>query len=386
MTTKAVLQRKPQPGATFRPLPAIRETLAESGQPLPSALRASAEARLGHDFGRVRIHAGPEAARSATAVQAAAYTVGNDVVFGAGRFAPETPAGERLLVHELAHVVQQGGPATRPATLAVEPHHSPAEREADRVTDAVLSGRPAPRIEQRPAAPAVQRSWLGDAIGGVLGAVGGALLGFAMGGVAGAIVGGIAGAVGGVMLGDKLTEQSRSLTDDEKDFARDIFRDTVDYSKITITRDSVYSLGAPRTIGNTIYLKSDWGHFDGDTLDLTEAGKTVLIHEMSHVWQYQNGGLAYIPSSLLSQLAGTLKGRGAKSAYYWREAHAAGLPWHKWNAEQQAQAIEDYNGLLRKSKANDPTLTVEEVAELALLTGYMDNVWKRLGAPGSSTR
>jgi hypothetical protein len=168
--------------------------------------------------------------------------------------------------------------------------------------------------------------------------------------------------------------------------ARDIVRDTVDYSKITITRDSVYSLGAPRTIGNTIYLKSDWGHFDGDTLELTEAGKTVLIHEMSHVWQYQNGGLAYIPSSLLSQLAGTLKGRGAKSAYYWREAHAAGLPWNKWNAEQQAQAIEDYNGLLRKSKANDPTLTVEDVAELAILTGYMDNVWKRLGAPGSSTR
>ena len=55
------------------------------------------------------------------------------------------------------------------------------------------------------------------------------------------------------------------------------------------------STGAPKTLGNVIHLRSDWGHFVGDTLDLTEEGRLTLIHEMGHVWQYQNGGLAHIP-------------------------------------------------------------------------------------------
>ncbi len=63
----------------------------------------------GFDFSRVRIHTGAQAARSAQAVQALAYTVGRDVVFGAGAYAPGTPAGRRILAHELTHVAQQAG-------------------------------------------------------------------------------------------------------------------------------------------------------------------------------------------------------------------------------------------------------------------------------------
>jgi hypothetical protein len=89
--------------------PVVSEVLSSAGRPLDAGTRAFMEPRFGHDFSRVRVHAGARAAESARAVGAAAYTVGERVVFGAGRYAPETEAGGRLLAHELAHVVQQGG-------------------------------------------------------------------------------------------------------------------------------------------------------------------------------------------------------------------------------------------------------------------------------------
>jgi hypothetical protein len=66
------------------------------------------EPRFGHDFSGVRVHTDAKATESAQAVQARAYTAGRNVVFGAGEFAPGTHEGQRLLGHELAHVVQQG--------------------------------------------------------------------------------------------------------------------------------------------------------------------------------------------------------------------------------------------------------------------------------------
>ena len=75
----------------------------------PSDATAPAAAQSRHDFGQVRIHTGSTAAESARAIGARAYTVGHDIVFGAGEYAPHTGTGRRLLAHELTHVVQQGG-------------------------------------------------------------------------------------------------------------------------------------------------------------------------------------------------------------------------------------------------------------------------------------
>lgn len=83
------------------------EELRGTGQPLPQSVRAFFEPRLGHDFGRVRVHTDARAAKTARALQAQAYTIERDVVFAAGQYAPETTAGRQLLAHELAHVVQQ---------------------------------------------------------------------------------------------------------------------------------------------------------------------------------------------------------------------------------------------------------------------------------------
>jgi hypothetical protein len=89
--------------------PIVHEVLRSPGQPLDPATRAFMEPRFGYDFSQVRVHYGATAERSARDVNANAYTVGRDIVFGAGRFAPGTHAGRRLLAHELTHVVQQGG-------------------------------------------------------------------------------------------------------------------------------------------------------------------------------------------------------------------------------------------------------------------------------------
>jgi hypothetical protein len=89
--------------------PVVHHVLASPGRPLAPGTRAFMESRFGADFGGVRVHDDARAAESARAVDAHAYTVGRDVVFGSGRYAPGTPRGDRLLAHELAHVVQQSG-------------------------------------------------------------------------------------------------------------------------------------------------------------------------------------------------------------------------------------------------------------------------------------
>ncbi|HEX6940370.1 MAG TPA: DUF4157 domain-containing protein [Longimicrobiales bacterium] len=83
--------------------PIVHAVLAAPGRPLDPGTRDAMERRFGH----VRVHTDGRAAESARAVDAVAYTVGRDVVFGAGRYAPDTARGRRLLAHELAHVVQQ---------------------------------------------------------------------------------------------------------------------------------------------------------------------------------------------------------------------------------------------------------------------------------------
>ena len=87
--------------------PIVRKVVSTPGLPLERSTREDMESRFGHDFGRVRVHRDAQAAESARAVNAAAYTLGSDVVFGAGHYAPNTTAGRRLLAHELAHVLQQ---------------------------------------------------------------------------------------------------------------------------------------------------------------------------------------------------------------------------------------------------------------------------------------
>jgi hypothetical protein len=133
------LQRAAVNSAPANSVPAIvHDVLSSLGQPLDAGTRAFMEPRFGHDFSQVRVHTDDKAVKSAQAVNALAYTVGRDVVFGAAQYVPGTMEGRRLLAHELTHVVQQGSqPATLHQSLTTGPVDSPLEREADLVANAV---------------------------------------------------------------------------------------------------------------------------------------------------------------------------------------------------------------------------------------------------------
>ncbi len=81
---------------------------AADGARLPDELRAALEPRFGADLGGVRVHTGTRADQLSNALNASAFTTGRDVFFRHGTYAPGSPAGQQLLAHELAHVVQQG--------------------------------------------------------------------------------------------------------------------------------------------------------------------------------------------------------------------------------------------------------------------------------------
>ena len=99
----------------------VEDTLRGGGRPLDVATRNYFEPRFGHDFSGVRVHSGGRAGESAKAVNALAYTVGRDIVFGERSFAPQAESGRRLLAHELSHVVQQtGGATSHPAQPTVQ--------------------------------------------------------------------------------------------------------------------------------------------------------------------------------------------------------------------------------------------------------------------------
>jgi hypothetical protein len=134
-------------------LSAVNDVLRSPGQPLDARARAALEPRFGHDFSRVRVHTDARAAESARSIDALAYTVGRDIVFKAGQYAPGTTEGQRLLAHELTHVIQQAG-STASGALTLGQAGDALEREADHMAGRVsMAAAPVERL-----APAVARS------------------------------------------------------------------------------------------------------------------------------------------------------------------------------------------------------------------------------------
>src|SRR6266496_4231868 len=123
--------------------PIVHDVLRSSGKPLDNKTRDFMESRFGHDFGQVRVHTDSSAAESARAVNAHAYTVGKEIVFAQGQFAPHTEEGQHLLAHELAHTLQQknaGAVMTETNdSLEVGQQNDPAEREADAIATSALT-------------------------------------------------------------------------------------------------------------------------------------------------------------------------------------------------------------------------------------------------------
>ena len=108
-------EQRVQPKGVNTPTPQVTPSVAANihalnhgGSPLPKTTRAFFEPRFGVDFSGVRVHTGSQAAETAKSINARAFTVGRNIAFGGGHFAPESQDGQRLLAHELTHTIQQG--------------------------------------------------------------------------------------------------------------------------------------------------------------------------------------------------------------------------------------------------------------------------------------
>ncbi|NGM69776.1 DUF4157 domain-containing protein [Natronolimnobius sp. AArcel1] len=122
----------------------VLDVLGDGGQSLDQPIQRALEERMDADFSNVRIHTGAKAAEAANAIDAKAFTCGNDIVFNSGEYDPESGEGQFLLAHELAHVKQQTGAAIsmmpqEGADVEIDPDPQ-LEREADETATQALSG------------------------------------------------------------------------------------------------------------------------------------------------------------------------------------------------------------------------------------------------------
>jgi len=130
---------KAQPGGARAADPVSVRAQLGAGQPLPGAVKGRMEAALGSGFGGVRFHTDAGAAALSDRLNAKAFTIGRDVAFAAGEYRPGTPAGDALIAHELAHVVQQDA-ATADPSRGPDTAESPGlEEDADRSAMGVIA-------------------------------------------------------------------------------------------------------------------------------------------------------------------------------------------------------------------------------------------------------
>lgn len=361
------------------------------GQPLPEAARQFFEPRFGADFGDVRVHTGEQAAQAASSLNARAYTLGSDIVFGAGEYDPSSTGGQRLLAHELTHVVQQrsappmiqrdlsaynkekvdfmpnyGDPGMGSTTYTTISAEAPGIRSA--LSQLIADGK----VSEIKSSSG-NKSWFAAnhhknaQLADIEKAFSDA--GYSDAGKLARSLYDIHGeylysnqTITTVTLfgdyssssGAKVsTERNRSLTEYEIRQARRVFKDAIKYNDVTIAEGSISAKigsvgGYARTIGNTIYFPA------GSTRSMA-----LMIHELTHVWQYQTTGWTYAPKALWAQVAEgysyTPEGKTADDAL--NEARAAGKTLTDFNKEQQGDILADYFRRLQKgsdTKAFDP--------------------------------
>jgi len=303
--------------------PIVHEVLRSPGRPLDAATRAFMEPRFGQDFSRVRIHTDVEGAQSAMAVNALAYTVGSDVVFGKGQLRLNTIEGQKLLAHELVHTIQQE-PASGElfgsmGAIDHMPSGDAAENDADRLSTDIIRAPWGKEIAMQKGIQFLQRSPSGASGVSVRSPVFEETV---------TLLSDVGGAVAG-----------RRLTRDEQALAESVFGQSIDYTRVRLVPADLLRF---RTVGNNIYIPRGFTISDRSTAQ-------TLIHELTHVWQYQHGGTSYISISLGTQIAASIR-RGNRNFAYDYQIYP-GQSFFDFTPEQQGFIVENYFAMLRDQEA-----------------------------------
>lgn len=243
--------------------PIVHEVLHSAGQPLMQETRAWAEPLFGRNFSHVRVHTDAKAAESARSVNALAYTVGPHLVFGTSRYSPMSPAGRKLLAHELAHTVQQGssGTPSLQTKLEISRTSDAAEHEAEAVADQAATGRNVRVQERTPSiVHRISRETIGNiSLGAGVASAGLGVLALATGhGTLGAIGLGL-GAIG-VLAGLKLRSKPKPVPTSIR---------VAQIHQFPLAADSV-SAGLRSGLGGVAEIEVSNGNVDYDGSDIEE--------------------------------------------------------------------------------------------------------------------
>jgi hypothetical protein len=271
------------------------------------------EPLFGHDFSRIRIHADTDADRAAATVDAQAFTVGSHIAFAAGRYVPQTLEGDRLLAHELTHTLQQG---------EQRPNHDlgiidRGDDAADRASVAVAAGRQVSDVGPRVGA-GIQRQTLYRSPGVQLR---------------------LPAVEEGVRQLAELETGGRPLTDAELRLAQPVFGRSIDYGRVRVVETDVLP---GTTVGNVIRLEPGFSIRSARDAE-------VLIHELTHVWQYQHGGTGYMSVALRTQIAASVRAGSRNEAYDYVPDPAKSF--FDFTPEQQGLIVQNFFSMVRDRSA-----------------------------------
>lgn len=383
--------------------PAARRPLHRGGQALAPSLRAPFEQALGADLSAVRVHDGAEAAASARAERAHAYTHGEHVVFGEGRFRPDTNDGRRLLAHELAHTVQQGAAPARPAPERPAPQGAnaapPVARRSHRQTQGSFWDDLWDGVQAVGHAIGEASQWVGEAVGTAAGWLGERVQDVAYWVVSAVselparlfrlgqtLLEGFAGVVS--FIPDAITALANGGAGGLADFLWERLKSGGAWALTMLSR-LFDVMGGPEALEFVTHMATRatpltsseraagaavlgenalrWDQVriaEGGVLHAVFAlngGRAVttwhtinmpvdgahgrrnldiVVHELTHVMQYERVGSLYMGQAIHAQMT---VGYGYGAAVGLRTATAAGQHYADFNREQQAQIAQDYH-------------------------------------------
>jgi hypothetical protein len=323
----------------------IHKVLRSPSNHLVSEPHSLMESRFDHDFSKVRVHTGPKAAELEREVNALAYTVGHNIDFGEGECLPETTSGKRLLAHELSHTIYQGLPSPYIGSAISKSSDQAQEKQAERVAQLITDGfvtyistgqvGTTLHLQRRGRSVSVRSPVFEQTVTQISD-----------------IAHGVAG---------------RALTSDERNLARPIFGSSIDYSRVRLIPLSILEY---RIVGNNIYTPDDF------TIRNPYMTQT-LIHELTHIWQYQHSGTSYISESLMVQIGATIS-RGARNFAYNYQI-GANQTFFDFSPEEQGLLVENYFSMLH----DQATLATDQAASIRWM--YNSNHFGPDGFPARLT-
>ncbi len=184
----------------------------------------------------------------------------------------------------------------------------------------------------------------------------------------------LAGTAYGVIYYGTHYPNPRSLTQEERAYAELIYGDSLDYDAVQVYIDSPYTTFASLTLGNSIHLKStDLGADTASDVTRSSEGRFSLIHELGHVYQYQQSGWDYLKNSFVFQFRAYIQTGSRTNAYDWRSRVSNFDSFETWNPEEQAEALAEFSheqdAIKAGSKTRD-TSTEKLGCIIPLLTTY----------------